>query len=744
MNEIRIRKSNGTLVPLDISKIRKTLDKASKGLTNVDPLEVERDSHLVFVDGMSTKDIQQVLIDTCNNKIDFDRPDYQMMAARLLMMQLYKEAGTGSNYRHLKDVIEYGISEGVYSEKLREFDLEKLNSAIDKNRDKLFTYYGLVTAKDRYLKYDTKGELFELPQHFFMRVAMGVSLNEEDKTKWAIKFYDNISNFYFSPSTPILSNSGTPWNMMISCFVGATGDSTHSRAKSDLMFAVISSLGGGRGEDITEVRGLGSPIRKRLKASKGIVPFIKAKHFYAKQYDQAGTRNGSTAVSIQPWHIDVNQFIDLKLQHGDADLRVLGEGIYPTLWIPDLLFKRAYEGGGKWTLFDPYYVSDLIELYGEAFEKRYKEYEEDSSIPKVQLDAMEFYHKIIVSIDQTGSPFMAFKDNANRTNPQGHVGTIRSTQLCLEIFANSKPSYFEGYEVTENGVIEKWTKGEENICDLASVNLSRAYDKLDTVVPTALRMLDNVLDINLYPTGETSYAAMKHRNVGLGVMGEAELIADKKIMYGSEDHRKFVSKLYELFSYHATKANIELGKERGNYPTFEGSTWNRGIFTHEMYGKKPVYSRQWESLREDMIKYSRFANTTAIAPTGTISVLFGTTPTIEPVFKKKYNEQARDGRYIWFVPRNMSIDTYQYYVEAKNIDQIDLIKTAAERQPWLTQGMSLNIFKGENTTIEDLMVWYYLAWKLGLKSTYYLKNFSKDNDTEEEESQFNVKCSGCE
>ena len=771
---MRILKRNGKSVELDIIKIRQTLENAAEGIDNVDILEVERDSHLVFTDGITTKEIQTTLKKTVNDKIRVESPNYTYLGARLELQSLIKEAGRRNKYKPLNEVVTKAVEEGIYINNLLEYDLNLLDTYIDTERDKLYTYNGIITFKDRYAKYNKQGLLIEMPQHFFMRIAMAVAIEDYEKGWlseeiikevqekqpllsienvyrhcWAIEFYNAFSKFELSGSTPILANAGTPYGMLIACFVGTVGDTLKSRVRSDANFAECSSYGGGVGDDITDLRCNGSALRNFVNGANGVIPFIKTAHGYTMQYNQAGTRNGSRAISIVPYHWDLFDFIELKKQSGDEARRVKGKGIYPELFFPDLFFKRLL-AGEEWTLFDPKDVAILNEVWGEEFEDLYIKFEKNKNIKKKSYDTYEVFKKIIQSLDGTGAPFIIFRDNFNRRNTQAHDGIIKSTQLCTEIGVVAKPSTFDSWSLDEDGnSIEKWNLGKTNICCLASINLARVNEEnVERVTRLGVRMLDNVITINKYVTPETYKAGMEDRNIGLGVMGEMEALSQRGIYFGTLEHMNYIDEVYQAIDYYAIHTSSDLALDRGTYKTYKGSSWSKGILTAELgtdFILKDTERFKWSELRVKVQKQGmRNANLEAIAPTGTISVHLGTTPCIEPVYKRRYLEEAKNGDMIAVTAPNISIDNYQHYQPAEEINQELVLKAASRRQRWITQAQSLNIFKPTTGDFDDMMSLYIMAWQLGLKSTYYLKNRSKLSASFEEKKENIIACAGCD
>lgn len=787
---IFIIKRNGRSEPLDISKIQKYTSAAVKGLANVSQSELEVDAQIQFQDGIHSDEIQKTLIKTAIDKIDIDQPNWTFVASRLFLYDLYHKVNGFTGYSSLEKYFERGEAEGRILWGLKEmYDLEKLDKHIDPKRDLQFNYLGIKTLYDRYLIKDRKGEPIELPQHMFMAIAMFLAQNEEDRHGWAIKFYDMISKFEVMMATPTLSNARTTRHQLSSCYIGSTPDNIEGIFDSYKEMALLSKFGGGIGWDWTGVRSMGSAIDGHKNAAGGTVPFLKITNDIAIAVDQLGTRKGAIAVYLEPWHIDVNDFLDLKKNSGEERRRA--HDLFPAMWLNDIFMKRVVEDG-IWTLFDPYDVRELTELHGEAFEKRYLELEQDESIIKECIKAKDLWKKILTSYFESGSPFLCFKDNANRANPNDHYGIIRSSNLCTEIFQNTEPNHYvvkikfdDGEAITfEEDEIVKVDSGIEKaankvtaldsiggrkiyivekekvdgataVCNLASVNLSRVNTKedFDRIVPIAIRALDNVIDLNFYPHEKVKRTNMRSRSIGLGVMGEAQMLAEKGIAWGSQEHFDKVDEVMEAVSYNAIKASSDLAVEKGIYPEFEGSKWSRGILPmdHANAEVRNLVDRgglfasnyEWDELRETIKKQGmRNGYLMAIAPTSSISILTGTTQAIEPVYKRKWYEENLSGLIPVVVP-NLSPDTWSYYTPAYDLDQRILIKAASIRQKWLDQGQSLNIFitldKASGKYLHEI---YTLAWKLGLKSTYYLRSQSPEasNDVEDR----SMECVGCQ
>ncbi|OQX74979.1 MAG: ribonucleoside-diphosphate reductase subunit alpha [Campylobacteraceae bacterium 4484_4] len=787
---LTVTKRNGRIEPLDITKIQKYTGEAVEGLENVSQSELELDAHIQFRDRISTEEIQQTLIKTAVDKIDVDRPDWTFAAARLFLYDLYHKVSGFTGYIHLRDYFERGEKEGRVVLGLKEkYDLDDLNDYIKPERDLQFTYLGVRTLYDRYLLKDRQGNPIELPQHMFMAIAMFLAQNEFNPQDWAKKFYDLISKFEVMLATPTLSNARTPRHQLSSCYIGSTPDNIEGIFDGYKEMALLSKFGGGIGWDWTGVRGMGSAIDGHKNAAGGIVPFLKIANDVAIAVDQLGTRKGAIAVYIEPWHIDILDFLDLKKNSGEERRRA--HDLFPALWLNDLFMKRVEENG-IWTLFDPLETPDLPNLHGKAFEERYEAYEKDPDILKESISAKELWKKILLSYFETGNPFLCFKDNANRVNPNSHTGVIRSSNLCTEIFQNTEPNHYrikllfedgssalyheEDDVKVDTGVIKKAKKvtaldsidgkqvfmvekekidGKTAVCNLASINLSKIHTKedIERIMPIAIRMLDNVIDLNFYPLEKVKQTNLASRSIGLGVMGEAQMLAEHQIAWGSDEHFRKIDEVMEAVSYNAIKASSNLAIEKGSYPDFEGSNWSKGIFPIDLANeeaKKLVdrgglfgYAYDWQALKEKVKKDGmRNGYLMAIAPTSSISILVGTTQTIEPVYKRKWFEENLSGLIPVVVPK-LSPDTWPYYTPAYDLDQRVLVKAAAIRQKWIDQGQSLNIFitldKASGKYLNDI---YMLAWRLGLKSTYYLR--SQSPEAQNDVADRSIECLSCQ
>lgn len=815
---MKIRKRSGHLANLDIKNIQVQTIDACQDLEGVNHSELELDAQIKFIDGMPTSDISNALISTAVEKIDIDKPNWTFVAARLQLFDLYHSVNRpmklkkeSSSYDDFAGYIQYGISEGKLIPSLATgYDLDDLQSHMDPSRDYLFNYLGIRTLIDRYLIKDTKGRTFELPQQMFMAIAMFLAQDEEDKQTRAKEFYDVVSKFEVMLATPTLSNARTNRHQLSSCYIGSTPDNIEGIFDSYHEMALLSKYGGGIGWDWNQVRALGGVIDNTPRAAGGTVPFLKITNDVALAVDQLGTRKGAIAVYEQPWHADILDFLDLKKNSGEERRRA--HDLFPSVWISDLFMERVL-ADGEWSLFDPYDVPKLNQTYGAEHRDLYEKYEKRSELVKGTIKAKDLWKKLLTSYFESGSPFLGFSDNANRANPNSHVGHIRSSNLCTEIFQNTEPDTYEIRIWIDEGrravtvapdeevllldgtkkIAEKVTSldsvdlrevvdesffpdeatmfksfkvfsvdkksimGKTAVCNLASVNLSRVNTKEDfeRVVPIGVRMLDNVIDLNYYPLKKVKVTNMASRAIGFGVMGEAQMLAEQQIHWGSKDHYEKIDEVMNLFSYTVINASSKLAEEKGSYPDFPGSKWSEGVmpidhapaevntFTTEKNGYNVT---EWSELSERVKeKGMRNGYLMAIAPTSSISILVGTTQAIEPVYKRKWFEENLSGL-IPVVAPNLNVNTYQYYTPAFEVDQMTVQKAAAIRQKWIDQGQSVNIFMSkEKASGRYLHEIYMNGWKWGLKSNYYLRSESADaSKAEESIADRSIECSGCQ
>lgn len=697
-----VKKRDNTLEPLDITNIRKQTMPAVDGLRNISFEEIELTASISFVDGILSSDIQEALINATKSMIDVDRPDATFAAARLRLYSLYhttkraygKEKQRGQVYDAvtLSDYLD--LNKEVLSYDASIFDVERLNAHINPEHDKLLTSISIETLMSRYL-IQKAGTIVELPQHMFMSLAMFLAQKEKDPNGWAIRFYDVFADLLALPGTPTLSNGRIKGRSCFSCFVGSTADDIESIFDTYKEQGLISKGGGGIGWDWTRIRAKGGVIQDIFNAAGGVVPWMKIENDIAIAVDQLGTRKGAINVYIETWHKDILDFLDLKKSSGEERRRA--EDLFISVSESDLFMQRV-ENNEMFTLFDPYDVPQLAETFDGDFIDLYVKYEQEFlngtrtfTNEPVQINAKDLMKKIISYYWERGQPFHYFKDTVNRDHRHPEEGIIRSSNLCTEI-------------------LQPTDEFRTIVCNLASINLSKVNtkEKFAEVVPVVIRALDNVIDISSYPTEKSRQTHAHTRSIGLGIMGEAQLIAENHIMYGSEEHKKYIDELYYNLEQAALQASQDLAVEKG--------PWKVG-------------------------KDKRNAYIMAIAPTSSIALIAGTTATHEPVFNRKWEEESMLGVSTVTAP-NISPDTYEYYISAYDVDPKDMIDLTAIRQKYVDQAISHNMyFRPEQTTGAMVYEAIMYAWKKGLKTLYYLRSKSIKKVIKQSDL---VACSGCE
>ena len=763
LGKLKIRKKDGSTVLFSPQKARKTASLAcSKYPETTSPDLIIKELTRNIFDGASTTDIERALILSSTAFIEND-PDYGKVSAQLFLQRLYKEAmkisinETTLHEEYKKTFIngiEFGVDNGYLDKKLLDFDLEKLSNSIQIDRDNLFQFLGIQTLYERYL---LKHEdiRFELPQSFWMRVAMGTSINEKDKESKTLEFYNALSTMQFVSSTPTLFHSGTPHPQLSSCYLTTVKDDLSHIFKCVGDNAQLSKWSGGLGNDWTNIRATGSRINSTNVDSQGVIPFLKIANDVTVAINRSGKRRGATCAYLETWHLDIEDFLDLRRNTGDDRRRT--HDMNTANWIPDLFMKRVIEEK-EWTLFSPEETPDLHELHGSKFEEAYVRYESQVDLGKIKkfkkIHAPELWKKMLTRIFETGHPWITFKDACNVRSPQDHVGTVHSSNLCTEITLNTSPE-------------------ETAVCNLGSINLEKHITEdgklnrelLENTVKTAIRMQDNVSDLNFYPTIEAKNSNFKHRPIGLGVMGLQDALFKVDLAFESPKALNFSDQLLEFISYNAILASSGLAKERGAYESFKGSKWERGIFpldTLSLLEKErndtieinKITSLDWVKLKKQVKKHGmRNSNTMAIAPTATISNIAGCFPCIEPIYKNIYVKSNISGEFtvvnsylvddlkklnLWSQEMLEKIKYFdgnldqieevpeklkEKYKEAFSINPMVLLKHTAVRGKWIDQSQSHNIFM-QGVSGKLLSEIYINAWKLGLKTTYYLRTLA--------------------
>lgn len=757
--ELMVVKRSGQKEPFTTKKLQAAIERAVAGFEDViDAAEVAEAAKRDLFDGISTTDIDKSVVMTMKARIEKE-PAYSYVTARMFLNSVYKEVfGEGLHQKNFekkyREMFAVNIAQGVEHERmspdLHSYDLQDLSDYLQPDRDKLFTYLGIQTLYDRYFIH-IGGRRIEAPQYFWMRVAMGLAMNDADKQSRAKEFYDVLSQMLYVSSTPTLFNAGTMHPQLSSCYLSTVNDDLGHIFKFIADDAQLSKWAGGIGNDWTNIRATGAHIKGTNGKSQGVIPFLKIANDTAVAVNQGGKRKGAMCAYLECWHLDVEDFLELRKNTGDERRRT--HDMNTANWIPDLFMKRIQENK-EWTLFSPSDVSDLHDLYGRAFEERYLQYEAMADQGKIKVfkrvKAADLWRKMLTMLFETGHPWINFKDPCNIRSPQDHAGVVHSSNLCTEITLN--------------------TSAEETaVCNLGSINLTKFIHEgkldqelLQKTVRVAMRMLDNVVDINFYPTKEAETSNRRHRPVGLGIMGLQDALYQLDLPFDCDAAVKFSDESMEAISYYAIEASAELAKERGTYQSYKGSKWDRGIFPQDTIdllekerGEKIDCPRHetmdWKKLRALVKEYGmRNSNCMAIAPTATISNISGSFPCIEPIYNNMYVKSNLSGEFtvvneyliedlkklkLWNEEMSEQIKYYDgsiqqieeipaklraKYKEVFEIGALWLVKHAAYRGRWIDQSQSLNIFV-RGVSGKELSEIYFTIWKMGLKTSYYLR-----------------------
>ena len=759
---------NGNVEPLDAQHVRRKLIRACAGLEDrTDWRELAEETLQNLYDGVKLEEVDKAMIFAAKARVERE-PAYSFVAARLLLNIVYREvlpadpndnqntADLTIRYReHFASYLKKGVDLGRLDSSLLNFDLPRISAALHPERDTRFSYMGLQTVYDRYLIHDA-GRRLEAPQYFWMRVSMGLAVQEtpEQKNERAIEFYELLSSQRFTSSTPTLFNSGTLHPQLSSCYLSTVMDDLEHIFKVISDDAKLSKWAGGLGNDWTNIRATGATIKGTNGESQGVVPFLKVANDTAVAVNQGGKRKGAMCAYLETWHLDIEDFLELRKNTGDERRRT--HDMNTANWIPDLFMNRVI-ANAHWTLFNPSDCPDLHDLYGRAFEQRYLEYEamaDNGQMPlHRRVEAVTLWRKMLTMLFETGHPWLTFKDPSNICSPQDHTGVVHSSNLCTEILLNT-------------------SEDEIAVCNLGSINLAEHIADggldlalLETTIRTAMRMLDNVIDINYYPTPEARHANMRHRPVGMGLMGFQDALYKLEIPYASDAAVDFADRSMEAISYHAILASTELARERGTYPTYQGSKWSRGILpmdtgalvAEERGGhleRDNSSTLDWDVVRAAVKEHGmRNSNTMAIAPTATISNISGVGQSIEPTYKHLFAKSNLSGEFttinVYLIEALKKLDLWdaemvddlKYYdgvlteIEripadvkevfrtAFEIEPKWLIECASRRQKWIDMGQSLNLYLAapNGKKLSDM---YMLAWRKGLKTTYYLRTLA--------------------
>jgi ribonucleoside-diphosphate reductase alpha chain len=780
---IKVKKRNGRLEDFNVDKINASAQRACEGIENVSASEIVLDAQLQLFEKAKTTEIDQALILSAREKIEKE-PNYSFVGAGLVLNNLYKEVfkeGVDSDVFELQYRksfvlnIKKLVKSGRFDKRLLNFDLKKLSEALVINRDKLIKYLASQILCDRYLTKE-EGKTMESPQAFWMRVAMGLAIKEEDKEARAIEFYNLLSQFRYTSSTPTLFNSGTAHSQLSSCYLNTFDDSIDGIFDGAWQEARKSKFAGGLGLDVTPFRSSGAHIKGTNGISSGLIPWLKIYNDLLIAVNQGGKRPGAGCAYLEPWHLDYEAFLNLRRNTGDERLRC--HDMNTASWIPDI-FMRRVQKEGDWYMFNPSECPELHELFGAAFDKKYKFYCKKAEKGEVEnfkkMPAKDLWKKMLKVLFETSHPWNTFKDPSNIRYSNQHEGAVHSSNLCTEILLHTKPSKYKSGQKVE--------VGETAVCNLGSINLKNhvreleskdgsiikgiAWTELAETIETAIRMLDNVVDINFYPTEEARNSNMQHRPIGLGMMGLHDVLHMLNISFDSDEAVRFNDELFEFYSYHAIAASNKLAKERGSYQSFDGSLWSQGILPMDTFKSLMEYrgkdipqpdpdkfiKKDWDALREEIKETGmRNSNTMAIAPTATIGYINGVEQSIEPNFSMLFVYENKSGNFYimneHFV-RDMKAEGLwtpeiiamvkeadgdvsllngalpdwikEKYKTAFDRDIFKLIECNAVRQKWIDQGISFNLYN-KSTSLKYLNDIYMAAWEAGLKTTYYLRN----------------------
>lgn len=753
---LQVTDANGQLQPLDLSALQATVAKAAEGLEGIDVQAIVDETVKNLYNGVKESDIATTMMMATRTRIE-QEPNYTYVTARLLSSELVSTGlaflglptDTPEN-NALEAFLKKGVELDLLSPDLLDFDLEKLAAAIQPERSNQFTYLGLQTLFDRYFIH-SNGVRFELPQLFFMRVSMGLALNEQDKEERAIEFYNLLSSFDYMASTPTLFNSGTLRPQLSSCYLTTIGDDLYDIYGAMRDNAMLSKWAGGLGNDWTPVRALNSYIKGTNGKSQGVVPFLKVANDTAVAVNQGGKRKGAVCAYLETWHLDIEEFLELRKNTGDDRRRT--HDMNTANWVPDLFMQRVFEDG-EWTLFTPSETPDLHDLTGAEFAERYAYYEsvaKETNMLHKKVRAKDLWRKMLSMLFETGHPWITFKDVCNLRSPQQHVGVVHSSNLCTEITLNTN-------------------QDEIAVCNLGSINLVQHVqggvldrEKLARTIKTAVRMLDNVIDINYYAVPQAKNSNLKHRPVGMGIMGFQDALYEMNIAYGSDAAIDFADGSMEVISYYAIETSSNLAVERGSYSTFKGSLWDQGILPidsleivaksrpERMFEVDRTQRLDWDTLRTKVQKDGmRNSNVMAIAPTATISNICGVSQSIEPTFQNLYVKSNLSGEFtvinpylvralkdrgLWDTVMVNDLKHFEGSVQkiaripeelkaifatAFEVDTRWIVDAASRRQKWIDQAQSLNLYiSGANG--KKLDITYKMAWLRGLKTTYYLR-----------------------
>ncbi|WP_018662647.1 ribonucleoside-diphosphate reductase subunit alpha [Heyndrickxia acidiproducens] len=736
-----------TIIQNHVNEGLQFIDEISEGL-HIDTTKYKEKLEKTWDPDAPLEEKTDALIKHALENIDEAGADWTFLAARIYLQLLYAKAAANRNYDASRrygsfyTLINQLTEKGIYSQKLlqkySQQEIEAFGASIQPGKDLLFTYPGLYTLATRYLASDYEKQVYELPQERWMVIAMYLMQDEplEKRMKYVKEAYWALSNLYMTVATPTLANAGKTHGQLSSCFIDTVDDSLKSIYDSNTDIAQLSKNGGGIGVYMGKIRARGSAIKGFWGMSSGVVPWMKQLNNTAVSVDQLGTRKGAITIYLDVWHRDIEDFLDLKLNNGDDRFRA--RDIYTGVCIPDY-FMEQVEKRGDWYLFDPHEVKEVMgfsleDFYDEAkgngqWRKKYQACIDAGLRSTKKIPAIDIMKRIMRSQLETGAPFMFYRDEVNRQNPNDHQGMIYCSNLCTEIAQNqSSTELIEEYIEDENTIVKKYRSGDYVVCNLSSINLGRAVPDqvLERLIKIQVRMLDNVIDINTLPIKQVQITNQKYRAIGLGTFGWHHLLALENMEWESEAAVRYADGLYEDIAYYTIKSSLELSKEKGCYPAFQGSKWSKGTY----FSEKGYTSERWHALEQEIKAYGvRNGYLMAIAPNATTSIIAGSTASIDPIFKPYYIEEKKDYRIPVTAP-DLNYRTYDIYRRsAYKLDQRWSIRQNAARQKHIDQSISFNFYVPNNIRASILLDLHLQAWRSGLKTTYYVRSTS--NEVEE-------------
>jgi ribonucleoside-diphosphate reductase alpha chain len=746
-NELMVTKKDGTKERFDIKKLEKVFNRASKGLEEQcefpDLMEAFKKN---LIEEMKTEDIEKLLVKTCIDLVTVENIAWQHIAARILLGGLYKKAidtrklkqddvYTPESYKALFD--EY-IENGLYYKKFYDYytpeDILEAGKHLSKETDETYEYTTIVSCIKRYLLNPNK-VVKELPQEMYMSIALFLAIPEPKETRlaFALKIYEHCSKQRISLPTPTLLNSRTNFHQLSSCFKINVDDDLRGIYHAVENMAQISKYGGGVGVYLGNIRARGAEIRGVKGSSGGVNPWIKVINDTAVAVNQLGARLGAISVTLDMWHADIYDFLDLQTETGD--IRAKAFDVFPAVAVPDLFMKRVEEDG-DWTLFDPYQINKLYgkklqDAFSEEFEAFYLQLEADDRLDmKRSVKAKDLFKKFLKTTVETGMPYVFYRDTVNRLNPNKHAGNIYSTQLCTEICQNTSATTYVEEAIEDGKIVIRYEPGDLVVCNLASINVAKVCEPqvIADVFPVVMRILDNVVTLNYYPIAEAERTSKRYRSVGLGYLGLAEYLAVRKLAYDSPEAREEVDRLFERYTYHTYRASIDIAKERGTYDLYPGSEYSKGMLLGkgvDWFTQNTPFADDWQELFADMAKHGvRFAYNTAPAPNTSTAGMVGTTAALLPIYKRYFVETNLSAPTLRVAPK-LSKENFWFYKEYTSMDMVDVIDMIGTIYKWVDQSISFEwMIDPSKVSPAQLYSYYLKSWKEGVKTVYYVRSLS--------------------